>query len=122
MLKNSNNKQEFDWNERCPTAFGRAKKIMASDNVLVHYNPELSGTVNCDASAYGVARVLPHVYEDGTDQLICYALRILNFSGKNYSMLDKKALAIVYSIKKFFSIFGYIHNSEKYYLKNFEPS
>ena len=57
--------------------------------------------LDCDASNYGVGAVLSHVYPNGDEKPVAYASRTLNKSEKNYSQLDKEALAIIFAVKKF---------------------
>ena len=45
--------------------------------------------------------VLSHVMEDGSERPIAYASRSLSVSERNYSHLDKEALAIVFGVKHF---------------------
>ena len=45
--------------------------------------------------------VLSHRMEDNTEQPIAFASRSLSAAEKNYSQLDKEALAIVFGVKKF---------------------
>ena len=42
----------WDWSEKCVESFKKLKEIMASDNILVHYNPALKVKLTCDASSY----------------------------------------------------------------------
>lgn len=69
-----------------------------SSSLLVHFDPDCSLSLSCDASPYGV---LSHQLEDGSDQLIAYASRSLAPAEKKYAQLEKEALAIVFGVKKF---------------------
>lgn len=55
LLKND---VDWDWSESCQSCFDKLKKIIASPEVLVHYNPNLKLRLACDASPYGVGAVL----------------------------------------------------------------
>ena len=74
--------------------------LIAAD-VLVHYDPRLELVVKGDASPYGLGAVLSHVMRDGTQRPIAFASRVLTSAEKNYTQLDKEALAIIFAVKKF---------------------
>ena len=46
------------WSSKCREAFKKLKDILASSDVLAHYDPKLPLRLDCDASAYGVGAVL----------------------------------------------------------------
>ena len=75
---------------------------MNSPRLLAHYNADNDLTLFCDASPYGVGAVLSHQKEDGTEQPIAFASRSLSPTEKHYSQLDKEALALIFSVKKFY--------------------
>ena len=68
----------------------------------VHYDPELPIRVAPDASAYGICDVL----KDGSEHPVAYASRSLSKSEKNYAQVEKKALAIVFAVKKLHQYYG----------------
>ena len=75
---------------------------MVSSRLLVHFDPNLSITLACDASNYGIGAVLAHTLPDGSEKPIAYASRTLNPAEKNYSQLEKEGLACVFGVKKFY--------------------
>ena len=95
-------KNPFKWNSACDEAFSKIKEMVASDKVLIRYDPNLPVRLACDASPYGIGAVLSHVTSNGDERPIAYASRTLNKAEENYSQLDKEALAIVWAVKKFF--------------------
>ncbi|XP_008190241.1 uncharacterized protein K02A2.6-like [Acyrthosiphon pisum] len=91
----------FKWTNQCNEAFNKSKEAMTSDSVLVHFNPEIQVKLLCDASEYGVGAVLVHVFSDGTEKPISYASRVLTVAERKYAVIQKEALAIFWSVKKF---------------------
>ena len=77
------------------------KSLLASDCVLVHYNPSKEVIVACDASPYGVGAVLSHREADGQEKPIAFASSSLAIAEKKYSQLEKEGLAIVFAVKRF---------------------
>lgn len=77
------------------------KRIIASDEVLVHFDPELTVKLVCDASQHGVGAALMHVFANGTERPIAFASRTLAKSERNYSTIDREALAIHFGVSKY---------------------
>ncbi len=92
---------EWEWSHEQETAFEKCKSLLASDSVLVHYDPNRQLTLACDASSYGIGCVISHIMDDGSERPIAYASRTLTKSERNYAQLEKEALSIVYGVKKF---------------------
>ena len=92
---------KWNWSEPPQTAFDKCKEMLKSSTLLVHYNPDLPLLLNCDASPVGIACIMSHVMPDNTERPIMYASRTLQTAEKNYSQLEREALAIVYGIKYF---------------------
>lgn len=88
------------WSAECEGAFINIKKVLSSDKVLCHYEPALPLVLSVDSSAYGIGAVLAHRYPDSSERPISCASRTLTDTEKNYSQLDKEALAILYGIQK----------------------
>ena len=57
----------WEWSAECEEAFASVKKLIASEMVLTHYDPERPLRLACDASPVGVRAVLSHVLEDGSE-------------------------------------------------------
>ena len=92
---------KWTWDVKQQEAFGTLKSKLISTPILEIYDGQLPVKLDCDASNYGVGAVLSHVYPNGDEKPVAYASRTLNKSEKNYSQLDKEALAIIFAVKKF---------------------
>ena len=77
------------WDKECKKAFEEVKQMITSDNVLVHYNPDLPVIISCDASTYGLGTVLSHRLPNGDERPIAYASQTLTSAEKNYSQMKR---------------------------------
>ncbi|XP_026544539.1 uncharacterized protein K02A2.6-like, partial [Notechis scutatus] len=81
-------------------AFQQVKDLLTSDAVLMQYNETLPLTITCDASPFGVGAILSHVLPNGHEAPIAFFSRTLSKAERNYSQLDKEALAVVSAVKR----------------------
>ena len=81
-------------------AFQQAKQLLLKSEALVLFNPEQPLVVVADSSAYGIGAVLCHKVGK-IERPICFASRTLTSAERNYSQLEKEALAMVFAVKKF---------------------
>lgn len=91
----------FKIDEDCLNSFNQIKNILASTEVLVHFDHKLPIQLSVDASLYGVGAVITHNL-NGVDRPIAYASRTLSKSEEKYSQIEKEALAIVFGVSKFY--------------------
>ena len=91
----------WHWSQSQQEAFEKAKKLLCSTGLLVHYDQEKPLLLSCDASPYGIGGVLSHLMPDGTERPIAYTSRTLSPTERNYSQIEWEGLAMVYSEKKF---------------------
>lgn len=75
--------------------------MLKSAEVLVHFDPAKDLLLSCDVSAYGVAAILSHRMSDGSDRPIAFASKTLTAAEKNYSVLERESLAIIFGVRKF---------------------
>ena len=89
------------WRKDQQEAFQHIKQLLHSGRVLTHFDDKLPLVLACDASPYGLGAVLSHRMPNNEEKPIGFASCTLTKAEKNYSHLDKEALAIVYGVKKF---------------------
>jgi hypothetical protein len=93
--------RRWEWSKECRRAFRQIlATLTAQENLLVHYNPESKLVLAVDASPIGVGAVISHEV-DGVDRPIEFASRSLTTAERNYSQIDREALAIVFGVKRF---------------------
>ncbi|XP_075743691.1 uncharacterized protein LOC142802112 [Rhipicephalus microplus] len=68
--------------------------------VLVQFDPLKELKLECDASPYGVGAALFHT-SNGMPKPIGFRSRTLTAAEKNYSQLEREALALVFGVTKF---------------------
>lgn len=90
----------YCWSNECQNAFDRSKSLLLNHNLLEYYDPDKTIVVATDASPYGVGCVLSHLV-NGIEKPVLFASSSLSPAEKNYSQLDREALAIVFALKKF---------------------
>ncbi len=91
---------KWKW-EKHQKAFQKLKDLLSSDNVLVHFDNKLPLGLACDASSVGIGAVLFHRFPDGSERPIANVSKTLTDCQRNYSQIQKEALAIVFGLKKF---------------------
>ena len=98
---------KWKWTNSCQGAFDEIKRLITSEEVLVHYDPSLPLSLATDASPFGLGAVLSHTLPDGSERPIAYASKSLSPAEKNYSQIEKEALGIIWGVKRFHTyVFG----------------
>ena len=102
-------KVRFQWSDECQKSFERIKRILSSPPVLVP--PEYSKyfKLYVDASEVGIGAVLVQDDEHGIERPISYFSKKLLKYQKNYSTVEKEALALLLALK-FYDV--YLSSSE----------
>ena len=93
-------KKKWKWTSKRKKAFRRIKRKITEDTVLAHYDPTQQIYLAVDASPVGLGAVISHG-KGKNERPIAFASRTLTDAEKNYSQIDREALAIIYGIKKF---------------------
>ncbi|KRY20467.1 Transposon Tf2-9 polyprotein [Trichinella patagoniensis] len=92
---------KWKWTKKHKKAFNQTKQLLSSDCVLTHYDVKKPLVLICDASPVGIGAVLCHQMPNGKEAPIAFYLRTLTSTERNYAQIDKEALAIIASVKKF---------------------
>ena len=92
---------KWNWTSNQQVAFEKAKRLLQSSSLLVHYDPAKQLILACDASPYGIGAVLSQCQDDGFERPVAFASRSLSAAEKNYSHLEKEGLAVVFGVKRF---------------------
>ncbi|XP_055922784.1 uncharacterized protein K02A2.6-like [Eupeodes corollae] len=90
---------QFIWNTDCEKAYDLIKHDISSEQVMTHFNPKLPIVLTTDACKHSVAGVLSHRFPDGLKP-VAFISRSLSKSELNYSVIEKEALAIFFSVTK----------------------
>ena len=93
--------KKWIWTKECEQAFREIKEKLTSDLFLIHVNPNLDIIVASDASTHGVGACILHKWKDGKVRPIAHASRSLLPAERNYSQIEKEALAIIFAVTKF---------------------
>ena len=88
------------WSSECMIAFSKCKTALSEASMLVLYDPSKELILSVDSSSFGVGAILSQI-ENGEERPIAFESATLNQSQRNYSQLDKEALAIIFGVKKF---------------------
>jgi len=91
----------WHWGKEQMQAFQKSKEFLKSSRLLVHFDSQKELTLACDTSQYGLGAVLSHQMDDGSERPIAYASRTLSNAERNYSNIEREALALVLRVKKF---------------------
>lgn len=92
--------ETFIWSNECQKACDALKKEITPDQILVHFDPNKPIILTTDACDTAIAGVLSHEFPDGSKRPIAFVSRALTKAERNYSTIQKEALAIIYSVTK----------------------
>ena len=96
------NPDKVTWNDKWETAFSRLKGLLVTPPVLKVVEPGKPYILQTDACESGLGAVLSQLEEDGEEHPVAFASRKLLPREKNYSVIEKECLAIVWSLQVFY--------------------
>jgi len=88
------------WGKEQAEAFQTLKDILCSEPLLQYPDFRKGFIVTCDASSTGIGSVLSQG-SIGHDLPVAYASRVLTKAEKNYSVIERELIAIVWGCKQF---------------------
>jgi len=94
LFKMTSKKEKFEWNEEGLAAFHKLKEMLTSPPVLTYPDHEKQFFDEYDASNYAIGGVLSQKVDDGSLHPIYYYSKTLSKAEVNYSITEKKLLAI----------------------------
>lgn len=91
---------KWEWTQLEQKAFDKLKLMLCTTPILQQVDPEKPFTIKTDASAYAIGAVLVQgELED--EHPIEYASRLLTLAERNYSTIEREALAVIWATEKF---------------------
>lgn len=92
----------LQWMKTTEEAYLNIRNVLTSPLVLMPYDPQLPLILATDASKTGLGAVLSHKLNNNKERPIAYASRSMTHTEQRYPQIDKEALTIVWTMKKFF--------------------
>ncbi|CAM4965247.1 unnamed protein product [Rotaria socialis] len=93
-------RSQLPWNDDCTNAFITLKQKLVSPPIMHSPNFSFPFILELDACEYGIGCILTQEYND-RKHVISYASRTLCAAERNYSSVEREALAIVWATKHF---------------------
>ena len=91
----------WTWSPSQEKSFCAVKQSLASNTLLVHFDPRKQLVLTTDASCKGVGAVLAHIDSSGNEAPIAFASRRLSTTEQKYSQIEREGLAVVMGVTKF---------------------
>ena len=91
---------QYKWTPECQAAFDAIKSELAVQTTRVHFDECRPLILATDASPYGVGAVLLQKLDDGREHMVTCTSRTLSSAERNYSLIEKEALGIVFGLKR----------------------
>lgn len=113
--------EALTWSKECPFVLNILKEKLVSALIIIYPEWNKQFHVHINASKISLGAVLAQPGEGSLDHLIYFSSKKLSSTERNYTMTEREALAMVYSLPKFrqyfhggpFNFFT-IHSALKY--------
>jgi hypothetical protein len=92
--------ESFEWGDAEQEAFEKLRECLITPPIVAFPDFEKEFLIFTDASNYGIGAVLSQIQDD-KEVVISYSSRHLNAAERNYSAIEREALAIVYGVKRY---------------------
>lgn len=90
----------MDWPPEAEDSFQKLKTLLTHSSALAPFDLNLPMYVSTDASDYGLGAMLSQLNPDGTERVTVFASRVLTDAEKQYSTVEKEALACVFAVER----------------------
>ncbi len=91
----------FQWSDACQRAFENVKSLLIAAPVLAAPDHSRTFSLAVDASDAGVGAVPQQMGADDVEHPVCYFSKKFSSAQRNYSTIEKEALALVFAIQHF---------------------
>ena len=91
----------FLWNAQCQSAFDTLRQKLITLPISAYADFKIPFTVSTDASATAIGAILSQA-QDGTERVLAYCSCQLQKAERNYSTIEREALAIDTTVKEFY--------------------
>ena len=99
--------QKFVWTKSYEDALNKVKDAIVNSPVITNFDPTKETILTTDASSYGIGAVLSQT-DKGQEKVVSFFSRTLNESERKLPQIQREALAIVDSVKRFHKfLFGH---------------
>ena len=93
--------QEFDWTEECNISFNTLKRKLVEAPILKFLNWLIKFRVHIDTSGLAIGMILTQLGDNGMEYPIVYNTRKLNKAERNYSIIERETLGMVFVLQKY---------------------
>ena len=100
LLRLTRKDQAWEWTSLQKNAFDEIKAVISQKTALAIFDTSKQTEVHTDASSSGLGAVLVQKDADDNSSIIAFASRTLTAAERNYSVLEKEALAISWAVQR----------------------